>query len=158
MPTITDYKIVGALADLGYRATTLGGNAFNSCMHILDNEDHCKQFLAKLGTEGASGTAERVIREALGWPMPYTPTEEKRMAKKTETKKDGVIASLKVLCAKGATLDEIIESLGTEFPDRDPLKMRSTVRTQLGGRLAASGFTVSKEKVEGRGLVYKIAA
>ena len=147
---VTDHTMVEALHDLGYRADATGGNTQNSCLHILDHPEDCKKFLAAIGKEGAS--AARIIRAEIGWPE---PEKEIKMAEK---KKGGVIVSLKKICKNGATMDEILEALTTEFPDRDPDKMRSTVRTQLGGRLAASGCTVSKEKVEDRGTVYKIAA
>jgi hypothetical protein len=154
--TITDPAIVTALSELGYRASTLPGTDQNSCLHILDNKDDCKEFLTKLGKEGSVSTAEKVLRGALNWPMP-NDKEETPVSDKPK-QKGGVVAHLRKVCEKGANMDEIMAALAKEFPDRDPDKMKSTVRTQLGGRLVQSGFTVNKTKDEKRGTVYQVAA
>jgi hypothetical protein len=71
-------------------------------------------------------------------------------AKKTAPKAVGVIASIveAISGAKGASAEEILAVLTKKFPDRKPEGMLNTIRIQ------ANKNAKSKEKIDGRGLVY----
>lgn len=113
-------------------------------------------------------------------PTPTTPElttaqkrdlylREKRQAKLAEKqaakvalaakRADGIIGTLRsaLETEQGTTKTEIMATLTAKFADRDPLGMVVTVGIQLSRLPKALGRTMLKEKIEGRGLVYRFA-
>ncbi len=87
-----------------------------------------------------------------------TETEDVK-GKEDAPKKPGVIAKIvEHLQDGGGTAEEIADKLAEDFPDRDRKGMLSTVRIQVN-RLTKppKNLVITKEKVDGRGVVYSIA-
>lgn len=73
--------------------------------------------------------------------------------------KPGVIKAIvrEIASAKGASVDEIVDSLARQFPERSRDSMRTTTRIQVHRWPRKHGFTVKKIADSQRGMVYRIA-